>query len=78
MGVKVAKVPKCERCSRRLRKRLFEDSVAYTSAGQITALVCRDCLTPDEFISSEITDALYDVGFGPTGLIMSRPKISER
>lgn len=74
MAVKVAKVAKCQRCSRRLRNRRFQDSVAFTSAGAITAVVCPDCLTAEEFIGAEVTAATSEIGFTPAGLVATRPK----
>lgn len=74
MGVKVAKVAKCDRCARRLRNRRFQDSVAFTSAGSITAVVCADCLTAEEFIGAEVVAATADIGWTPDGLVVTRPK----
>jgi hypothetical protein len=71
-----AKVAKCDRCKSRLRNRRWNSSVAFTSAGAITALVCPDCLTAEEYIDSEMLAATHEVAVTTNGLIMSRPKVS--
>jgi hypothetical protein len=70
-----AKVLRCDRCSKRLRNRSWSNSVAFTSAGTITAWVCSGCLTVEEYVDSEILAATREVAISTDGLVVSRPKI---
>jgi hypothetical protein len=74
MAARELPVVKCDRCRRRLRNRRLDTSVAFTSEGTISAFVCGDCLTPAEYIDSELLAAIHEVAITPDGLILSRPK----
>jgi hypothetical protein len=70
------KVHRCQRCSKRLRRRTYLDSMAMLKDGSIDHLVCPDCLTLAEYTEMTVRAATTDVGITPDGRILTRAKAS--
>ncbi len=68
-----AKVHRCQRCSRRLRRRSFLDSMALLHDGEVESVVCPGCTTATEFVEMTVNSSLNEIAIHPDGAILTRP-----
>ena len=70
-----ARVHRCRRCSKRLRRRTLTNSMAQLTAGTIDHLICNDCLTIGEYAEMTVREATMEAAVTRDGTIMVRPKV---
>ncbi len=73
-----AKVKKCRRCGRRLRRATYVDAMAWLNNGSIDHVVCGPCQTPTEHAEMAIREATMEAGVNTHGKILVRPKVRQR